>query len=54
MGILNDGWKLNKKIWVKLLEAEVEPYKCKICNNWKKSKSSKAKKICKKCYNKMS
>lgn len=31
---------------------EVEPYKCKICKKWKKTQS-KAKGICKQCYEKM-
>ena len=40
---------------VKFIEQQinkVEPYKCKICKQWKKTQS-KAKNICKQCYEKM-
>lgn len=49
MGLLTDVFNGAKAL---VFPDTVEPYKCKICKKWVKRKS-KARRICKKCYNEM-
>ena len=51
-GLFKKGLDLTKKTVGVFINDEVPPYKCKICKKWTKHKS-KAKNVCKKCYDKL-